>query len=221
MPSNVPILEGILQHIELLEVGLRLGQMENGKTTWMELISGDVSFNKEEDIERPSETRKQKFAVKKDVPKPDQVCTVPCFLKDLQALEVLFSEDKPMLQLVRGMKICLCIYRFGDASGGGFSSSWMDKDGIGYRFGTWGEDMRDKSSNLRKLLNLVDTLEKPANDDTLKGFEIFLFADNSTSEAAFFNGSSSGKKLFEIGNELSSQSAFVSCLEREDEGSRN
>ena len=58
--------------------------------------------------------------------------------------------------------------------------------------------MDSESSNLREFLNLVDTLEEMCNAGDLKGTEIFLFTDNSTSEAAFFNGSSKSKKVFEL-----------------------
>jgi len=53
-------------------------------------------------------------------------------------------------------------------------------------------------SNLREFLNLVDTLEKIFEDGLLRGTEIFLFADNSTSKAAFFNGLSKSKNLFDL-----------------------
>eukprot|EP00979_Chaetoceros_neogracilis_P000995 scaffold191_cov273-Chaetoceros_neogracile.AAC.10 len=41
-----------------------------------------------------------------------------------------------------------------------------------------------------------------SNDGDLDGVEIFLFTDNSVSEAAFFNGSSKSRKLFELILEL-------------------
>jgi len=58
--------------------------------------------------------------------------------------------------------------------------------------------MDSESSSLRDFLNLVDTPEEMWNAGNLKGTEIFLFTDNSTSEAAFFNGSSKSEKLFEL-----------------------
>ena len=51
---------------------------------------------------------------------------------------------------------------------------------------------------MREYLNLVDTLEEMCKAGNLKGTEIFLFTDNSTSEAAFFNGSSKSEKLFKL-----------------------
>jgi hypothetical protein len=99
---------------------------------------------------------------------------------------------------VRGKQISSAICGFGDASGGGFGSSWDTSQGINYRFGTWGENMDSESSNLREFLNLVDTLEEMCKAGELKGTEIFLFTDNSTSEAACFNGSSKSEKLFKL-----------------------
>jgi len=75
---------------------------------------------------------------------------------------------------------------------------WDTSQGIAYRFGTWGENMDSESSNLQEFLNLEDTLEEMCNAGDLKGIEIFLFTDNLTSEAAFFNGSSKSEKLFEL-----------------------
>ena len=90
------------------------------------------------------------------------------------------------------------LFGFGDASGGGFGSSWSTDKGINYRFGTWGSDMDEESSNLRELHNLVETLEEIAISGELNGKEMFLFTDNSTCEAAFHNGSSSSEKLFDM-----------------------
>ena len=48
---------------------------------------------------------------------------------------------------------------FGDASGAGFGSSWTRGATLVYRFGVWGMEGTDTSSNYRELRNLVDTLE--------------------------------------------------------------
>ena len=52
------------------------------------------------------------------------------------------------------------------------------------------------------MQNLVDALKEEAKLGNLKGVEVFLFTDNSTAEGAFFNGSSSSRKLFELILEL-------------------
>jgi hypothetical protein len=168
------------------------------RTAWMELISGDVLFEDEDDVELDLEARRRRFASKQRQSHPTVVKAVPRLQFDLLALKELFSPVKPTLRLVRGHRINAATFGFGDASGGGFGSSWQSKKGIAYRFGTWGQDMDEESSNLRELRNLVETLEEMGKGGELKGSEIFLFTDNSTSEAAFYNGSSKSEKLFNL-----------------------
>lgn len=69
---------------------------------------------------------------------------------DLIALGNLFKCIEPPLRLVRGKRIFIVKYGFGDASGSGFGSSWLDQEGkISYRYGTWGTDESSQSSNFR------------------------------------------------------------------------
>lgn len=118
---------------------------------------------------------------------------------DLLALGNLFNTLAPPLRLVRGKKVYIVKYGFGDASGTGFGSSWLDKDGaISYRYGVWGSDGQTKSSNFRELCNLVETIELLASQDELSGVEMFIFTDNSVAEAAFYKGNSSSQLLFEL-----------------------
>ena len=105
---------------------------------------------------------------------------------------------KPTLRLSRGHVIKAARFGFGDASGGGFGSSWEKGGKIAYRFGTCGEDMDEQSSNLRGFTNLADALDEMGSQGSLKGSEIILFTDNSTSEAAYYNGSSKSEKLFNL-----------------------
>jgi hypothetical protein len=168
------------------------------KTAWMELLAGDVSFENEGDIELSFEDRKRSFMKMQSTQHPDKVPIVPRLERDLSALNELFAPEKPTLRLVRGHAIQFALFGFGDASGGGFGSSWEKAGKVSYRFGTWGEDMDGESSNLRELTNLVDTLDEMGIQGALKGAEIFLFTDNSTSEAAYYNGSSKSEKLFDL-----------------------
>ena len=85
---------------------------------------------------------------------------VPRFESNLLALKLLFGGDSPPLRLVRRKRIKSTNYGFGDASGGGFGSSWDTEQGMAYCFGTSGENMDLESFNLREFRNLVDTLEK-------------------------------------------------------------
>ena len=133
---------------------------------------------------------------------PGKVKLVPRLSRDLTALQRLFCDEKPPQQLVRGQLIHEVKYAFGDASKAGFGLSWISVRGVKYRFGTWGRDMDNGSSNLRELKNLVDTLKKMVEANELEGSEIFIFTDNSTAEATFFRGSSKSKLLFELILEL-------------------
>ena len=134
--------------------------------------------------------------------RPPWVSPVPRLQPDLVALKELFSQDTPVHRLVRGRKMSTAKLVFGDASGGGFGSSWessLEADThVGYRFGTWDSGSSGKSSNYREMRNLVETLEVMASEGELAGYELFVFTDNSTAESAFFKGSSSSRDLFEL-----------------------
>jgi len=155
----------------------RLDRDEDGwkfsKTAWIEMLAGDVAFDNEADVELPFESRKRDFSKANPKDKPVNVRVVLWFHSDLPALKILLSGDSPPLRLVRGKQISSAIYGFGDASGGSFGSSWDTSQGIDYHFGTWGENMDSKSSNLQEFLNLVGTLEEMCNAGNLKGTEIF------------------------------------------------
>jgi hypothetical protein len=56
----------------------------------------------------------------------------------------------------------------------------------------------ERSSNWRELDNLVEALERIVVEHDLRGSEIFIFTDNSTAEAAFWKGTSSSPRLFEL-----------------------
>ena len=118
---------------------------------------------------------------------------------DLLALGNLFNTIEPPLRLVRGKRIMVVKYGFGDASGSGFGASWIDEEGsISYRYGIWDSDQSSHSSNFRELCNLVDTLEHMASSNELFGVEMFVFTDNSVAEAAFHKGNSSSLLLFNL-----------------------
>jgi hypothetical protein len=48
------------------------------------------------------------------------------------------------------------------------------------------------------LDNLVEALERLVSRHDLTGHELFIFTDNSTAESAFWKGTSSSQKLFEL-----------------------
>jgi hypothetical protein len=147
---------------------------------------------------------------KKGEKEPELVMMVPQMKRDVHFLKAMFVSEQPAKRLIRGMKIARLIYGFGDASGAGFGSSWMEFNqnrntgaatsargpNIRYRFGRWGSDEEGVSSNFRELCNLVESVKELSRKDELSGVEVFLFTDNSTAEAAFNRGSSSSPLLY-------------------------
>ena len=129
---------------------------------------------------------------------PPFVIPVPRFKEDISALKELFSPVDPPWRFVRGKKIYIAKYGFGDASKSGFGSTFMRNDGIAFRYGTWAGDGRDSSSNFRELENLAQALELEVESNEMNGMEVFIFTDNSTAESAYFKGTSSSKQLFNI-----------------------
>lgn len=141
---------------------------------------------------------------------PPTVRMVDRMRRDVEVLMCMFDRQTPSRRLVRGRDIARVLYGFGDASGAGFGASWTEpmwksdsskgeKPSIRYRFGRWGSDAEDASSNYRELKNLVDVLAEMGEKGELSGVEVFLFTDNSTAEASFAHGSSkSSVRLFDL-----------------------
>ena len=86
-------------------------------------------------------------------------------------------------------------YGFGDASSGGFGATVQRPDGIHGRFGLWGRDEDDASSNFRELFNLVQTMEEETMSGHLRHTQLWLSTENSTAESCFVKGSSTSKLL--------------------------
>ena len=129
---------------------------------------------------------------------PKNVYPVTRLLQDLEVLNDFFAPEEPPYRFVRGGKVTLVKYGFGDASKSGFGSTIQTQDGIAFRYGTWSTSVQEESSNFRELENLAESLEMEGNLDKLQGCEVFLLTDNSTAELAFFKGTSSSPKLLEI-----------------------
>ena len=197
-PMIFPYLKGFYNSLNNWRCDRDVEGWKISKTAWLELLAGEIAFESEEDIHLSFDDRRRRFKKGREAEHPEHVNYVPRLKSDLAALRALFAPDDPTLRLVRGFAICCAIFGFGDASGGGFGSSWESDKGIAYRFGTWSEKMDNQSSNLREFTNLVDTIDEMAEQGNLVGKEIFLFTDNSTSEAAFHNGSSTSEKLFNL-----------------------
>lgn len=195
-PAMFPYLKGFYNTLNSWRLGRDKDGWKMGKLAWWELMSGDKS-----ELDDPTmfNQRKRKFIELNQKPtNPETIKAVPRMSFDLKALTELLSLDTPSDRLVRGTNIDSAMFMFGDALGKGFGSSWEHEDGMEYRFGVWGEDMDESSSNLRELQNLVETVELLGSQGKLTGKELFIFTDNKVSEAAFYNGSSKSELLFEF-----------------------
>jgi hypothetical protein len=119
---------------------------------------------------------------------------------DLPALTLLFDSEVPPKRLVRARKVVEVYYGFGDASQDGFGFNIQKADGytVHYRFGQWCDEVSEKASNYREFHNLVSRLEELVENGYLRGAEVFLFTDNSTSESVYYKGNSSSEELYEI-----------------------
>jgi hypothetical protein len=119
---------------------------------------------------------------------------------DLPALARLFAPTTPPKRLIRARKVVEVYYGFGDASQDGFGFNIQESDGdtVHYRFGQWCDEVSESTSNYRELYNLVCRLEEMVEDGTLRGAEVFIFTDNSTSESVYFKGNSSSETLFNL-----------------------
>ncbi len=115
------------------------------------------------------------------------------FKEDLEAILELASRGKPALRCVQSKRIITAYYGFGDASLAGFGSTIQCPSGVHGRFGLWGKDKEDKSSNYRELRNLVETVEEETGESYLKNSKLWLFTDNSTAKSCFYKGRLSSK----------------------------
>jgi hypothetical protein len=130
---------------------------------------------------------------------PEFVAAVPRFRHDIAALIQLTRSSTPIYRRVRCSKQGHAYYGFYDASGRGFGATMQIGDELIFEYGQWSsEDSEGSSSNWRELGNLVMALENQVRQKGLRDCELFLFTDNTTAEAAFWKGSSTSPKLFEL-----------------------
>ena len=122
----------------------------------------------------------------------------PQLRKDLEALIALTTSSTPTKRVIRRRDLLTAYYGFGDASSGGFGSSLGLPRGVHGRFGVWGSDADDKSSNYRELRNLVEAVEEEARKGGLDHAKLWIFTDNSTAESCFVRGSSTSELLHEL-----------------------
>jgi hypothetical protein len=130
---------------------------------------------------------------------PLRVRPVKRLAADVEAMLKLTESEDPPSRPVRPGRRAHAVYGFGDASKDGFGASIeIEGKGIVWRSGTWTRTMREESSNFREFRNLVEMIESLVAKGTLSGHELFMFTDNSTAEAAFFKGTSTSEKLFNL-----------------------
>jgi hypothetical protein len=128
---------------------------------------------------------------------PPFVTPVPRLKNDLLSLLALFSSPSPPLRYIRSMNIMETKYGFADASRAGFGASFSEGEDIHYTHGIWADEA-NCSSNFRELANLVESLEAGWQSGRLKHSKVWIFTDNSASEAIFWKGHSPKMKLNDL-----------------------
>jgi hypothetical protein len=146
---------------------------------------------------------------------PDKVQGVPRLRSDISSLLSLFSAAQPPRRIIRSSHFLAVYYGCGDASGGGFGSTFTGSGGIEYTYGVWGDDLAGCLSNFRELFNLTESLEDKVSTLSFghlthlvsslesqvalyPACEIYLFTDNAVAEGAFHRGTSSNCRLFDL-----------------------
>jgi hypothetical protein len=135
---------------------------------------------------------------------PIYVLAARRFLDDLKVLSRLTCFAEPPVLKIRSKSLVIAKYTFGDASGSGFATSTVTvgESDLSVLYGTWNEKMSDNSSNFKEFGNFVTHLKQAALTGEVDGAEVFMFTDNATTEAAWFNGTSKSKLLFNMVVEL-------------------
>lgn len=84
---------------------------------------------------------------------------VPQFPDDLKAQETLFKGKTHPRHRIRPSNQAVIIYKFGDALGAGFGSSFAINGKVYYHHEQWSNDHSQESSNHRELAYLVFAIE--------------------------------------------------------------
>jgi len=166
------------------------------------------------------------------------VTPVPGFLQDLKYLSQLMDADTPPRQLYQA-KHSTAWFVIGDASGRAKGAVVVYQHGLDYELGTWLEEWRGKSSNVREAKNLTDRLKRLAaesvglatqvvnrletlnTDNALADHEVFVLTDNSAFEGSYYKGHSTSRELSDIVFGTAGRSFHTTCpthLRQEDEG---
>ncbi len=210
-PSATPFLKGIHHTLESWRPGRNEDGWKFDSSRWKSLLMG-IHSDLENDVSWIE--LKKRYVEKHGSDAPRQVRPVKRLKEDISTLLFLMRSSSPPLRLVRGSILTRVRYGFGDAAGSGFGAVWQSASGLRYRYGVWGDDMLDSSSNYRELTNLVESLELMSRENSLDGMEIFFFTDNSTAERAFFKGNSSSEKLHALVTRLRDLEMNGGCVIR-------
>jgi len=120
---------------------------------------------------------------------------------DVSSLMKLCESDAAPCRRVRPKFSASVLHGFGDASGTAFgaTSQFQNSSDVHFQFGQWMSSVtQEESSNWREFTKLVECLEERGSDGQLHDAEAFMFADNSTAEAAFWKGTSKSRKLLDL-----------------------
>lgn len=83
---------------------------------------------------------------------PHQVKIAPHLHDNIQALDVLFSPVEPPLCLVRPSRTTVANYMFGDASGGGFGSSFFVDNDLHFVPWSMGQGQCSRNFQLQRII---------------------------------------------------------------------
>eukprot|EP00978_Attheya_sp_CCMP212_P043723 scaffold290114_cov35-Attheya_sp.AAC.1 len=80
-----------------------------------------------------------------------------------------------------------------------FGASVQIGERIHYEYGQWSSEVSERtSSNWKELANLVEAVDRICLSHDLRGFEFFIFTDNTTAERAYWKGTSRSETLFNL-----------------------
>ncbi len=193
-PALTPFLKGIRLMVDSW-------QSNRDSDGWK--LSGELAAHTEDEIPQTYDMH------------PDKVQGVPRLRSDISSLLSLFSAAQPPHRIIRSSHLLAVYYGCGDASGGGFGSTFTGSGGIEYTYGVWGDDLAGCLSNFRELFNLTESLEDKVSTLSFghlthlvsslesqvalyPACEIYLFTDNAVAEGAFHRGTSSNCRLFDL-----------------------
>jgi hypothetical protein len=114
-------------------------------------------------------------AAEEEGPAPPKVVWATDRLKqDLFALREILKPMPPP-DVLRSNAILQIVYGFGNASGKGFGSTLLTKQGVKFRIGLWEPDAEDESSNWKEFENVVEALEEEGQNGALDGYLVYFF----------------------------------------------